>query len=76
MIRDMGKLRSLGVVAVLAVLGTALPAWAQVKEVSAEVPRLGEESNSSAPITWAIIAVASIGILLIAFKNSKRNHMD
>jgi len=52
----------------------------QVKDLDPGVPRLpgpGEEGFQGAPgITWGIAAAASLGVIAIAFKTSKRTHLD
>jgi hypothetical protein len=61
------------------VVGTLMPAtaaWAQVQSVEASTPRIPEESLPSAALTWAIAFCFTLLILLVAFKNSRRTHLD
>lgn len=56
------------------VLVSAGTVRAQVRQLDSDVPRISEPPSQAIP--WGIALVASGGILLIAFKNAKRNHLD
>jgi len=48
----------------------------QVPKLNPDLPQLRGDQVSSYTIPWMIAGLALAGILLIAFRNSKRNHMD
>jgi hypothetical protein len=61
-------------VALGAVMAMSAQVRAQVPQLESDVPRISEPPSLVIP--WAIGAVAAMGILAIAFKNAKRNHLD
>jgi hypothetical protein len=56
------------------VLASAGTVRAQVPQLDSDVPRISDPPSQAIP--WGIALVASAGILLIAFKNARRNHLD
>jgi hypothetical protein len=47
---------------------------AQMENPTDGTPLLTSETSHA--MTWMIVGVLSIGILLVAFKTSKRNHLE
>jgi len=67
------------VVGLICIVLGSVPALGQVseaKQLDTDVPRLTGDNVPGWGIPWTIAAVLSAGILLLAFKNAKRNHMD
>lgn len=66
------QLQRLGMVA--AGLGFACLAEAQIQNPDGTVPRISDPNSSLMP--WLVAVVFAVGILAVAFKNSKRSHLD
>ena len=60
-------------------MGMLYYALAQMQDVPANdgrPPLSGSETTGTSGLTWIIAAVLVVGILLITFKTSKRNHLE
>ena len=53
---------------------TLLRLLAQMENPTDGTPILTGETHHA--MTWLVIGLFSVGILLVAFKTSKRNHLD
>ena len=66
------QLQRLGMAAVA--VGFAGMAEAQIQSPDGTIPKISDPNSSLLP--WMIALAFAIGVLAVAFKNSKRSHLD
>jgi len=55
---------------------TNLLAQVDIKKLDADMPRISPNDAGSTTSTWIMVAIIVVGILLIAFKQARRNFRD
>lgn len=54
-------------------LMTGTLAMAQVENLDAGIPKLGDDASSGGALIWGIVGLFTVLVLLVAFRNAKRN---